>query len=189
MDPALPDNRMMNTMKTEEMKAEVARVKWYHTIDLGHGVLTPGVDKRTIERFGEVFDDGVSFVGKTVLDIGAWDGGFSFECERRGAKRVLATDSYVWEREPRGKEGFLTARRLLNSKVEDQNIDVLDLSPKTVGGTFDIVMCFGVLYHMRHPLLSLERAASVCDEMLMLNTQVDMVGFPRPAMAFTKAAS
>ena len=72
----------------------------------------------------------------------------------------------------------------MNSKVEDQNIDVLDLSPEKVGGTFDIVMCFGVLYHMRHPLLSLERVASVCGEMLMLNTQVDMVGFPRPAMAF-----
>ena len=56
--------------------------------------MTPGVYK-TNERFDEVFVHGVSFADKTVLDIGAWDGGFSFECERRGAKRVLATDSFV----------------------------------------------------------------------------------------------
>ena len=34
--------------------------------------------------------------GKTVLDIGAWDGYFSFEAERRGASRVVALDHYVW---------------------------------------------------------------------------------------------
>lgn len=34
--------------------------------------------------------------GKTVLDIGAWDGFFSFEAERRKAARVLALDHYAW---------------------------------------------------------------------------------------------
>lgn len=34
--------------------------------------------------------------GKTVLDIGAWDGYFSFEAERRGAARVVALDHYAW---------------------------------------------------------------------------------------------
>lgn len=34
--------------------------------------------------------------GKTVLDVGAWDGFFSFTAEERGAKRVVSFDSYVW---------------------------------------------------------------------------------------------
>jgi tRNA (mo5U34)-methyltransferase len=34
--------------------------------------------------------------GKSVLDIGAWDGFFSFEAERHGAARVVALDHYIW---------------------------------------------------------------------------------------------
>ena len=55
--------------------------------------------------------------GITVLDIGAWDGFFSFEAERRGAKRVLATDLPAWVVRPgweRGKDGFM-ARKALGS--------------------------------------------------------------------------
>jgi tRNA (mo5U34)-methyltransferase len=47
--------------------------------------------------------------GKTVLDVGAWDGFFSFEFERRCAKRVLAIDAWggrgldVFEAHPTAK--------------------------------------------------------------------------------------
>ena len=34
--------------------------------------------------------------GRTVLDVGAWDGFYSFEMERRGAAKVLATDHFCW---------------------------------------------------------------------------------------------
>jgi len=123
----------------------------------------------------------------TVLDIGAWNGFFSFEAERRGAKRVLATDSFIWSgaMPGLGKEGFSLARRALGSNVEDLYIDVMDLSPEKIG-TFDVVLFLGVLYHMRHPLLALERAASVTAEggMLILETHVDMLHEKRPAMAF-----
>ncbi len=99
--------------------------------------------------------------GRSVLDIGAWDGVFTFEAERRGASRVLATDSYCWSGAGWGtKEGFLTASRILGSRADDLEIDVMDLSPDRVG-TFDLVLFVGVLYHLRHPLLALERVASV----------------------------
>src|SRR4029077_2193192 len=94
-------------------------------------------------------------------DIGAWDGFFSFEAERRGARRVLATDSFVWNGQTWGsKQGFLLARKVFNSAVEDMHIDILEMSPEKVG-TFDVVFFGGVLYHMRHPLLALEKLASV----------------------------
>jgi tRNA (mo5U34)-methyltransferase len=35
--------------------------------------------------------------GKTVLDVGAWDGYLSFRAEREAAKRVVALDHYVWQ--------------------------------------------------------------------------------------------
>ena len=71
----------------------------------------------------------------------------------------------------------------LGSKVEDLDIDVMDLSPERVG-QFDVVFFLGVLYHLRHPLLALERIASVTRQRLFLETVVDMVGIRRPAMAF-----
>ena len=59
----------------------------------------------------------------------------------------------------------------------------MDLSPERVG-QFDVVFFLGVLYHLRHPLLALERIASVTRKLLILETVVDMAGIGRPAMAF-----
>ena len=169
-------------MNTDDLKREVAEIRWWHSIDLGNGVITPGEGDNfgTLERLRMP----ESLQGMTVLDIGAWDGFFSFEAEHRGASRVLATDSFCWSGEGWGtKAGFELARRVLNSKVEDLEIEVLDISPEKVG-VFDLVLFLGVLYHMRHPLLALERVFSVTGKQLILETHIDMSGYRRPAMAF-----
>jgi tRNA (mo5U34)-methyltransferase len=173
----------LKRMNSEEIKARVAKLRWHHSIDLGAGIVTPGQDNspRKLERLKLP----VSFTGKSVLDIGAWDGFFSFESARRGAARVLATDSYVWNgsHDWGSKQGFELAREVLRAKVEDQVIDVLDLAPEKIG-TFDVVLFLGVLYHMKHPLLALERVASVTRDMLVLETAVDMLSCRRPAIAY-----
>ena len=169
-------------MDANEIREGMSNVNWYHTIDLGHGLTTPGVDD-TPKRIAllELPDD---LTGWSVLDIGAWDGALSFEAERRGASRVLATDSFCWSGEGWGtKDGFEFARKAIGSKVEDQEIDVLDLSPERVG-TFDMVLFVGVLYHMRHPLLALERVSSVTDRLLVLDTHVSLVDHDEPMMRF-----
>ncbi len=169
-------------MKTDDLKREIAKIKWWHTIDLGNGLITPGrVDPRG--RWKEL---GISenLQGMTVLDIGAWDGFFSFEVERHGAKRVLATDSFCWGGQGWGtKTGFELARKALDSKVDDMEIDVLDISPDKIG-IFDLVLFLGVFYHMRYPLLALERVFSVTKNQLVLKTHVDMLSTKRPAMRF-----
>src|SRR5512145_1659634 len=126
----------------QTLRAEVEKIKWWHPIDLGRGVVTPGIDV-TPARLAEIRmpDD---LTGRTVLDIGAWDGFFSFEAERRGASRVLATDSFCWDGGGWGsKKGFELARRALGSRVEDKWIEVVDLSPETVG-VFDVVLFLGI---------------------------------------------
>ncbi len=155
---------------------------WHHTIDLGHGVITPGGGGDTshgLRRIGLPED----LSGKTVIDIGAWDGFYSFECERRGASRVVAADLYVWRQPEFGKTGFEVARRALGSGVEDREIDVFDISPATVG-TFDVVLFLGVLYHLRDPYGGLAHAASVARDLLIVETHVDFLDQPRPAVAF-----
>jgi tRNA (mo5U34)-methyltransferase len=165
-----------------DLQSRVSGIRWYHTIDLGGGVVTRGVDDSPMRLARARLPE--SLHGLTVLDIGAWDGFFSFECERRGAARVVAADHFSWHGSGWGtKAGFLLAREALGSRVEDIDIDVMDLTPERVG-TFDVVLFLGVLYHLRHPFLALERVSSVTRDRLILETVVDLVGFRRPAMAF-----
>jgi tRNA (mo5U34)-methyltransferase len=169
-------------MDAATLKARVAQLRWYHTIELPYGIVTPGADS-SVDRLVRL-DLPASLAGKSVLDVGAWDGFFSFQAERLGAARVLATDSYSWRGGGWGtKAGFELARSALGSRVEDLDIDVMDLSPERVG-VFDVVFLLGVLYHVRHPLLALERVASVTRECLIVETVVDLLGYPRPAVAF-----
>lgn len=166
-------------MDREQLKREVDALEWFHTIDIGKGVVTPGrVDpqRQTLPRLRLPAD----LSDKTVLDIGAWDGFFSFEAERRGARRVLATDSHAWWTR---KQPFELARRALGSRVEDFDIDVMDLAADKIG-TFDLVLFLGVLYHLRHPMLALEKVFSVTANHLILETVVDLTWTSYPAMRF-----
>lgn len=172
----------MSAEDLARLKMKVAGVHWYHSMDLGHGITTPGkyAPAEWLPRLNLPND----LRGRTVLDIGAWDGFFSFEAERRGAGRVLATDSFCWSGEGWGsKAGFELARTALGSKVEDRDIEVLDLSPEEIG-TFDIVLFLGVLYHMKHPLLALERTAAVTKDLLVLQTHVVLEDTLQPVMVF-----
>lgn len=173
------------TMTGDELRARADALRWYHTIDLGQGVVTRGVDNTPVRLARVRLPD--SLQGRSVLDVGAWDGFFSFEAERRGASRVVASDYYSWHGvgwgTGQGKAGFELARTALGSRVEDVDLDVMDLSPERLG-SFDVVLFLGVLYHLRDPLLALERVASVTRDLLVLETVVDMVGMRRPAAAF-----
>ena len=172
----------MNRMSSADLRSRADAIRWYHSIDLGGGVVTAGVDDSPFRLARVQLPE--SLHGKTVLDIGAWDGFFSFECERRGATRVVAADHFSWHGTGWGtKAGFTLAREALGSRVEDIDIDVMDLSPERIG-TFDVVLFLGVLYHLRHPFLALERVASVTRDYLIVETVVDLVGVQRPAMAF-----
>jgi Protein of unknown function (DUF1698). len=173
-------------MNRDDLQTKADALRWFHTIDLGQGVITKGVDVSQSERLARLqLPDDLS--GRSVLDIGAWDGFFSFEAERRRASRVLASDYYAWHGTGwgtgQGKAAFELARTALHSHVEDVDLDVMDLSPDRVG-SFDVVLFLGVLYHLPNPLLALERVASVTKDLLVLETVVDMVGVSRPAAAF-----
>lgn len=70
--------------------------QWFHSIDLGDGLVTPG--RKSAEALAREFAALrlPDVTGKSVLDIGAWDGYFAFRCEALGAGRVVALDHYVW---------------------------------------------------------------------------------------------
>jgi len=90
-----PPTKTVYTKKQLEEMAESVGF-WWHSIDLGQGVVTKGCKTPELlqselesQRLPDLRD-------KTVLDIGAYDGFSSFEAERRGARRVVALDHYAW---------------------------------------------------------------------------------------------
>lgn len=172
--------------RRDELRGAALNRPWFHTIDLG-GIVTPGVDRSAEKlvriRMPERLDR------LSVLDVGAYDGFFSFEAERRGAKRVVAADKYCWSLTGMGDgRGFDIAHELLDSKVEKKLIAVEDISPETVG-IFDLVLFLGVLYHAPDPFGYLKRVRSVCKSQLILETHVDALDYPRPALVFYPGAT
>jgi tRNA (mo5U34)-methyltransferase len=177
-DSAPPDRVGDNRGVTERIEA----IRWYHRMQLPGGITTEGVSNT--ERGLPRLQLPPSLAGKSVLDIGAWDGFYSFEAARRGASHVLATDSFAWSGESWGsKDGFTLARSLLGLEevVADLNVDVMDLSRDRLGRTFDVVLLLGVLYHLKNPIAALERAAEVCNELLVLETETSLNWLPYPA--------
>jgi SAM-dependent methyltransferase len=149
---------------------------WYHTIELAPGLTSRGVfDHRGVaDRVG--LD--ASLRGRTALDVGTADGFWAFELERRGADRVVAIDvpslgacdflpTKLARMDPADKDSqgwprrFATAHRMRGSRVEYRFCSVYDLSPATVGGTFDVVYCGDLLLHLKNPLQALINIRSV----------------------------
>jgi tRNA (mo5U34)-methyltransferase len=159
--------------------AEINAIRWFHKIDLGGGIVTPGID-HTAEKIQAVHLPR-RLDNWSVLDIGAWDGAMSFECEKRGAARVVASDWYCWQ--DGNNRGFQLARKLLNSRVEDLEIRVEDINPERAG-TFDLVLFLGVLYHAQDPMAYLRVVRSVCRRMAIIETVVDALDYDRPAMVY-----
>jgi tRNA (mo5U34)-methyltransferase len=139
------------------LQEEVHALQWVHSIDLGRGVVTPGAPRSPI--ISRAFD-AIDFRGKKVLDVGCWDGLWSFEAERRGASEVYATDCLT-QRIFAEQPTFQLAHRALQSRAHY----VPDLSVYQVEQlgvlAFDIVLFCGVYYHLKHPLLALGRLRRV----------------------------
>jgi tRNA (mo5U34)-methyltransferase len=130
-----------------------ARNTPYHSLELLDGSVIPGlIPVANLKARLDAYPLPEDLRGLRVLDIGAASGWNSFECERRGAE-VVAVDCVEYEE--------LTAvKRLRDSKLEYAIADMEEITPERFG-FFDYVLFFGVLYHLRHPLLGLENVCAV----------------------------
>ncbi len=143
---------------------EFSESGWYHSIELPDGEVLEGL--QTLEQQKErlrrlpIADD---LSGKHVLDIGTWDGWFAFEMERRGAD-VTAIDNIE-------QPAFYLARDRLGAKVDYRVLDVYQLAAAEIG-RFDLVLFLGVLYHLKHPLLGLEKVCEVTRDVAIVESYV-----------------
>jgi len=141
---------------------------WFHTFELAPGIYTPGIARDHGYRLRVL--DADRFGGRSVLDVGAFDGFYSFLAEARGARRVVAVDNeqYVdWVRARfgvalEGGASFRAIAGLTGSQVEYHRMDALDV--RALGERFDVVLCFGILHRVTDPVALLQTLAGVLAE-------------------------
>ena len=168
----------------EALRARIAEVDaWYHCIDLGDGVETPGhfrmSDYLAFYQLPERLD------GLRVLDVGASTGFFSYEFERRGAAEVVAVELPGWadhdwtpryarehsekaatERDKIDRDVMLDGFKIVgealgSTRVRREFSTIYDLTPEKLG-EFDIVFSGAMLMHVRDPVLGLHALRACC---------------------------
>ncbi len=166
----------MSLDNAEILKRKIESSYWYHRIELPSGVVTPGWAPLNQDsyRIPERLD------GMRVLDVGAWDGYWTFEALKRGAKEVVAIDDFsdflgtlenkdrhAWENFDFCRDSFGYSE----DRCKRFDMSVYDISEQTLG-RFDVVFFFGTVYHLRHPLLALDRLSALCDREIYVESAI-----------------
>lgn len=189
---------------------KAAKYYYYHTIDLGNGLVTPGdYDFRPVLP---LFQFPADMQGMNVLDVGSATGFFAFEFERRGAevtsvelpsiadwdmslgdkattlneiKAWCGTDDLAAADEQIVHGGFDFCHRMLNSRVKRCLSSIYDLTPEKVRATgFDLVFMGDLLVHTMAPLMGLNAVANLCRGTLIISQDLVDVGGDSPVMLY-----
>jgi tRNA (mo5U34)-methyltransferase len=163
--------------EADALREKVAALPfWYHRIELPYGIVTPGwapIDPSAY-RIPDTLE------GKRVLDIGAWDGYWTFEALKRGAGEVVAIDDFsdhlgrLDKRDRKAWETFDLCRDAFGySEDVCKRIEtsIYDIAERDLG-MFDIVFFFGTIYHLRHPLLALDKISAICKGSLYVESAI-----------------
>ena len=160
---------------------------WYHYFKIGN---VETINTRTTMNYqmwiSQIIPTDLN--GMKILDIGANDGFYSFLCESRGAKRILAidrnqpelTDTYLKGenvcqydtilKNKRQEERFQVLKKILNSKVDYKIMNVYDLD--SINETFDTALFFGVYYHLENPVLAFQKIFPKINDSLFLSGHI-----------------
>jgi tRNA (mo5U34)-methyltransferase len=170
----------------QELAEQVERLRpWFHAIELPHGVWTKRESAGTepADHPAGTWDFvrrhlPPDLAGKSVLDVGCGAGFYSVQAKRLGAARVVGVDARQHE-----IRQALLVRRALGLDIELRRQSVYRLSPARLG-RFDVVFALGLIYHLKHLVLALEKLYSVTDGLLIVETEV----LPEVAEPFQDAA-
>lgn len=144
------------------------------SIELGHGVWTmepgaAGLAEARVARITQIASDlSGGLDGVRVLDLGCYEGGFSVSFAKRGA-HVLALE---------GRPGHVAKARFAKEALALDHLEVVHADIRELDaarhGTFDVVLCLGVLYHLDAPEVFefAERLAACTRRLAIVETQV-----------------
>lgn len=169
----------LRKMDKEELRAAIERLApFHHAIDLPYGLSTfvasASRQERERTRMKTLLDHswtstlaacGGTLRGKRVLDIACNCGGFAVHAARAEADYVLGIDiepHYI-------KQANLVKEAVSIPGLEFQQLDLMELNPSK-HGKFDLVLCFGILYHLENPVMALKRISAVTSNVIVVDT-------------------
>ncbi len=158
---------------TEDVSTRINRLRpWFHTIDVGHGIRIqrdqvhggdPEYPLPLWRRVRAWLPEDLT--GLRVIDVGCNSGFFAIELKRAGAAYALGIDTV-----PLHLEQARLVRELSQIEIDLRLLSLYDVTEAL--GSFNISLCLGVLYHLKHPLLGLERLAAVTQDLLIVESAV-----------------
>jgi len=161
--PVFAADAIRSKRTSEDFTPELAKTGWYHSMELPSGVIHGYHSLDELRQRWSRFPLPVDLSGTRLLDIGAWDGWFTFEAERRGAE-VVAIDNVE-------QDNFHYAHRELGSRAQYKICEIYRL-PELQLGKFDYTLFLGVLYHLRHPLRALEIVCALTTQLVIVDSFV-----------------
>jgi tRNA (mo5U34)-methyltransferase len=196
---------------------DIHQYYWYHTVDLGDGLITPGdFDYRSNLL---TFHFPSSMAGMDVLDVGSATGFFAFDFEKRGANVISVELPSIadWDM-PTGEdrertlanlmrdhqtdtvEGayhyhldgpFQFCHKILKSKVRRVYSTIYELSADKLGmKQFDIIFLGDVLLHTFAPLKALAALSPLCRGTLIITEHLwDEDEHAQPLMFYAGGAT
>jgi tRNA (mo5U34)-methyltransferase len=170
---------------TEDVRRRVEELGWwYHHFELPSGVWTgtgepPAYDP--VERW-ELFEPHLpdNLRGKSVLDVGGNSGYFSLRMKQRGAGRCLMVEPVV---EFVDQATFVFEQFGVEVDVVCEDVHAYCL---TTDERFDYVLFLGLFYHLKYPVLVLDRLAEMTKELMIFNSHIE--GIPPEAPAVEETA-
>jgi 2-polyprenyl-3-methyl-5-hydroxy-6-metoxy-1,4-benzoquinol methylase len=183
INPIWPLPRRQGGLSDDQIREEFAKYDlWHYAYVIEGGVSSsarhndPGpladAPERPLQRFKHfmpylIAAENGSLRGKRILDVACNSGFWSIQCALLGAE-VVGFD---------GRAELIQQANLMKSivgvdTVEFRVLDFWDMSPQALGGTFDVVLNLGILYHLNDPLKALELTKSMARGYILLDTNV-----------------
>ena len=170
---------------TEDVQRRVDELGWwYHHFELPSGVWTgtgepPAYDP--VERW-ELFEPHLpdDLQGKSVLDVGGNSGYFSLRMKQRGAGRCVMVEPIV---EFVDQATFVFEQFGVEVDVVCEDVHAYCL---TTDERFDYALFLGLFYHLKYPVLVLDRLAEMTKELIFFNSHIE--GIPPEAPAVEETA-
>jgi tRNA (mo5U34)-methyltransferase len=156
-------------MKKDKVHYDIDGLKWWHTIEFPNGQISKGQQKYDSNNKASRFLMPDDLTGKTVLDFGCWDGYWAIRAKKNGASNVVATDR--WNPCLKTAEVALGAYNIpyVHSGDLDEPINHF-CDPE-----FDVVLFYGILYHLKNPFMGLWNAKRCCKPggIVIIETAID----------------
>lgn len=165
-------------MEPTELQHQIEALgPWFYPFTLAPGLTTPSKVPPEVQGIFEtrrqmletaiVTHFGESLTTIRALDVGCHEGFYTFALRQLGVPEVLGLDY----REENLRRARFVAGQLGISGVQFAQADAEELNPAALG-SFPLVLCYGLLYHLENPMRVLRRLHALTGELLVLETQV-----------------